>query len=148
MLRSELRRPKVAVVLVAGAATCLAAAMVTLPRDGAHLPDVARYAMEVALPKWHTTEPVNEIVYGTRGFDTFGETFLLLAAVMGVVVISRSKETRRTRLLEDVLAREEQAGLRRGAGGTGSGRASAAEQEERAEDGPGGGAPSAPPRKA
>lgn len=147
MLRSELRRPKVAVVLVAGAATCLAAAMVTLPRDGAPLPDVARYAMEVALPKWHTTEPVNEIVYGTRGFDTFGETFLLLAAVMGVVVISRSKETRRTRLLEDVLAREEQAGLRRGAGGTGSGRASAAEQEERAEDGPGGGDHTKPPEE-
>ncbi len=135
MARRELHRPKLAFVLVAGAATCLAAAMVTLPRDGARLPDVARYAMEVALPKWHTTEAVNEIVYGTRGFDTFGETFLLLAAVMGVVVISRSKETRRTTLLEDVLAREEQAGLRRGGGGTASGRASAAEQQERAEDG-------------
>ena len=31
---------------------------------------------EVALPRWGITEPVNEVVYGTRGFDTFGETFL------------------------------------------------------------------------
>src|SRR5437588_10385455 len=87
--------------------------MVTLPRDGAPLPGVARYALQIALPKWHTTEPVNEIVYGTRGFDTFGETFILLAAVVGVVVLSRSKERRRTVLLEDELGREEQSRLRR-----------------------------------
>ena len=48
------------------------------------LPAVARYAMDVALPRWGLTEPVNEVVYGTRGFDTFGETFLLLAAVVSV----------------------------------------------------------------
>ncbi|MBV8951573.1 MAG: sodium:proton antiporter [Actinobacteria bacterium] len=72
---------------------------------------MARYATEVALPLWKITEPVNEVVYGTRGFDTFGETFILLAAVVGVIVISRSKERRRTVLLEDVLAREEQAGV-------------------------------------
>ena len=45
-------------------------------------PAIARYALEIALPQWHITEPVNEVVYGTRGFDTFGETFLLLAAVV------------------------------------------------------------------
>jgi len=49
----------------------------------------------VALPTWHILEPVNEVVYGTRGFDTFGETFLLLAAVVGVVVITRGREARR-----------------------------------------------------
>ncbi|MBV8950081.1 MAG: sodium:proton antiporter, partial [Actinobacteria bacterium] len=96
MRRQEVHRPVVGLALVAALATCLAAAMVTLPRDGAPLPAVARYALDVALPKWHTTEPVNEIVYGTRGFDTFGETFILLAAVVGVIVISRSKERRRT----------------------------------------------------
>jgi multicomponent Na+:H+ antiporter subunit B len=96
--------------------------------------------MEIALPKWHTTEPVNEIVYGTRGFDTFGETFLLLAAVVGVVVISRSKERRRTVLLEDVLAREEQAGMsRRGAAGSrGSKSHSATAEHEESEESTGG----------
>ena len=73
----------------------LGAAVVGIPRDHAALPAVARYAMEVALPRWGLTEPVNEIVYGTRGFDTFGETFLLLAAVVSVVMITRSAEPRR-----------------------------------------------------
>ena len=50
--------------------------------------------MEVALPKWRHHEPVNEVVYGTRGFDTFGETFLLLAAVVGIMTITRGKEPR------------------------------------------------------
>lgn len=76
-------------------AAALATAMVGIPREHAALPAVARYAMEVALPKWGLTEPINEVVYGTRGFDTFGETFLLLAAVISVVVITRSKEPRR-----------------------------------------------------
>jgi multicomponent Na+:H+ antiporter subunit B len=139
----ELHRPKAGLVLVAALAACLGAAMFTLPRDRAPLPGVARYAMEIALPKWHTTEPVNEIVYGTRGFDTFGETFLLLAAVVGVVVISRSKERRRTVLLEDVLAREEQAGMsRRGAAGSRGSKTHSAtaehEESEESEEGPGG----------
>ncbi len=143
MARADLHRPKLGLLLVAAVATCLGAAVFTLPRDGAPLPAVARYAMEVAIPKWHTTEPVNEIVYGTRGFDTFGETFLLLAAVVGVVVISRSKERRRTVLLEDVLASEEQLGLRggRARGGQKSPESAAAEQEERADDSAG------PPRE-
>src|SRR5436853_712752 len=83
--------------------------MVTLPRDGAPLPGVARYALQIALPKWHTTEPVNEIVYGTRGFDTFGETFLLLAAVVAVTVLARGREQRHEYLGEAVAARGEQA---------------------------------------
>jgi multicomponent Na+:H+ antiporter subunit B len=82
-------------VLAAGLAVALGAAMVGLPSDHAALPAVARYAMDVALPRWGLTEPVNEIVYGTRGFDTFGETFLLLAAVVSVILITRSKEPRR-----------------------------------------------------
>ena len=47
------------------------------------------------------TEPVNEVVYGTRGFDTFGETFLLLAAVISVVLITRPREPRRGYFGED-----------------------------------------------
>jgi multicomponent Na+:H+ antiporter subunit B len=97
------------VVLVAGMAAALTAAMVTIPREHAPLPAIARYAMEVALPRWHLTEPVNEVVYGTRGFDTFGETFLLLAAVISVVVITRSREARRGYFGEERAGRREQA---------------------------------------
>jgi multicomponent Na+:H+ antiporter subunit B len=50
--------------------------------------------MTVSLPKWKLSEPVNEVVYGTRGFDTFGETFLLLAAVVSVVLLTRHREQR------------------------------------------------------
>jgi multicomponent Na+:H+ antiporter subunit B len=96
-------------VLVAGMAVALGIAVAGLPREHAPLPAVARYAMEVALPRWGLTEPVNEVVYGTRGFDTFGETFLLLAAVVSVVMITRSKEPRRGYFGESAAARQEQA---------------------------------------
>jgi multicomponent Na+:H+ antiporter subunit B len=81
-------------LLAAGMAVALGAAMAGLPDDHAPLPAVARYAMEVALPRWGLLEPVNEVVYGTRGFDTFGETFLLLSAVVSVILITRSREAR------------------------------------------------------
>ncbi len=90
-------------------AAALTAAMMTIPREHAPLPAIARYAMEVALPRWHLTEPVNEVVYGTRGFDTFGETFLLLAAVVSVIVITRSREARRGYFGEELAGRREQA---------------------------------------
>jgi multicomponent Na+:H+ antiporter subunit B len=84
----------VGLLLAAGMAVALGAAMAGLPNDHAPLPAVARYAMEVALPRWGLLEPVNEVVYGTRGFDTFGETFLLLSAVVSVILITRSREAR------------------------------------------------------
>jgi multicomponent Na+:H+ antiporter subunit B len=95
-------------LLVAGMAVALGAAMAGLPREHAALPAVARYAMEVALPRWGLTEPVNEVVYGTRGFDTFGETFLLLAAVVSVVLITRSREPRRGYFGEAAAGQREQ----------------------------------------
>jgi multicomponent Na+:H+ antiporter subunit B len=90
-------------------AAALSVAVVSIPREHAALPAVARQAMEVALPQWGLTEPVNEIVYGTRGFDTFGETFLLLAAVISVVMITRSREARRGYFGESLAAEREQA---------------------------------------
>lgn len=78
--------------LLAGAAMAgLVVAVLALPREHAPLPPIARYAVAIALPRWHTTEPVNEVVYGTRGFDTFGETFILLAAVVGIGLLTRSR---------------------------------------------------------
>jgi multicomponent Na+:H+ antiporter subunit B len=96
-------------LLAAGMAAGLAAAVLTIPREHAPLPAIARYAMLVALPRWRLTEPVNEIVYGTRGFDTFGETFLLLAAVMSVIVLTRPREPRRGYFGEEVAGAREQA---------------------------------------
>ena len=90
-----LHRPFVGLTLAAGVAGVLAVALVGLPREGAALPRIARQALDVAIPHWHTTEPVSEVVYGTRGMDTFGETFLLLAAVVSVVLLCRSREPRR-----------------------------------------------------
>jgi multicomponent Na+:H+ antiporter subunit B len=87
-------RSRVALLLVAGMAIGLAAGLLGLPREHAALPAVAREAMEIALPRWHITEPVNEVVYGSRGFDTFGETFLLLAAVVSVILLTRPRPAR------------------------------------------------------
>ena len=101
-------RVVVGAVLTAGVAAALVAALVHLPREHAMLPQVARQALEVALPGWKLLEPVNEVVYGTRGFDTFGETFLLLAAVISVVVLSRSREPRSGYFGEDVAGLREQ----------------------------------------
>lgn len=110
------RRLLAAAVLVAGLAACLAVAFLDLPREGADLPGIARDAMVQALPQWSHTEVVSVIVYGTRGFDTVGETFLLLAAVVGVVVVCRGREHRRVFLQESRLGRREQADTRRTTG--------------------------------
>jgi multicomponent Na+:H+ antiporter subunit B len=118
-------------VLAAGMAAALGTAMVGIPREHAALPAVARYAMAVALPRWGLTEPVNEVVYGTRGFDTFGETFLLLAAVISVVVITRPRESRRGYFGESLAGEREQRQTDPpDSGGTGELAARAAEHRE------------------
>jgi multicomponent Na+:H+ antiporter subunit B len=106
--RGLTRRRGWAAALAAGVALALGTALWLLPGEDAPLPAVARRALAVALPDWHLTEPVNEVVYGTRGFDTFGETFLLMAAVVGIVVLTRAREHRTERLGEqDAAAREQ-----------------------------------------
>jgi multicomponent Na+:H+ antiporter subunit B len=107
--REPRHRPWVGALLVAGVAAALGVAVAGIPREHAPLPLIARYALEIAIPRWKLTEPVNEIVYGTRGFDTFGETFLLLAAVMSVVVITRPREPRRGYFGESAAGAREQA---------------------------------------
>lgn len=124
------RRRVVAAALVVGTGACLAVAFLDLPREGADLPAIARDAMIQAFPEWHHTEVVSTLVYGTRGFDTFGETFLLLAAVVGVIVVCRGRERRRVFVQEERLGRREQAEARRAEGNRGRHRA----QAEHAED--------------
>lgn len=97
--------------LSAGVGACFAVMAIRLPRHSP-LPAIARQALVESLPRWHTTEPVNAIVYGFRGFDTFGETFILLGAVVGVLVVCRGREHRSAYLEEDRIAAEEQAATR------------------------------------
>ena len=106
--REPSHRRAAGLLLVAAVALALTVALVKLPREASPLPAIARYATTVALPQWHTSEPVNEVVYGTRGFDTFGETFLLLAAVVGTVSITRRRERRRGFIGEELAGWREQ----------------------------------------
>jgi multicomponent Na+:H+ antiporter subunit B len=103
-----MHRPRIGLLITVGVAVGFGIAVAGLPREGARLPAIARQALVSALPQWHTTEPVNEIVYGTRGMDTFGETFLLLAAVVSVVLLCRSREQRRGFIGEERAGEEEQ----------------------------------------
>jgi len=125
-------RRAIGIILVLAVGTTLAVAVLSLPREHAPLPAVARYAMQVALPDWHTTEPVNEVVYGTRGFDTFGETFLLLAAVVGIGAITRRREPRHGFIGEEMAGRRERSrlGPRGGKGDRRQGQARQAETDE------------------
>lgn len=75
-------------LLVGGFAAVVAVGFTALPDGSNALPDIARHAMAIALPRWGTTEAVSEVVYGSRAFDTFGETFLLLAAVVAVLLLA------------------------------------------------------------
>lgn len=92
--REPRHRHRLGLLLTAGTAVALAAGYLAAPREHAPLPAVARYALTTSLPDWKLLEPVNEVVYGSRGFDTFGETFLLLAAVVSVIVLTRPREAR------------------------------------------------------
>jgi multicomponent Na+:H+ antiporter subunit B len=96
-------------LIAAGMLAALSAALLSIPREHAPLPAIARYALVIALPRWKLDEPVNEIVYGTRAFDTFGETFLLLAAVVSVIVLTRPREPRRGYFGEEQAGAREQA---------------------------------------
>jgi multicomponent Na+:H+ antiporter subunit B len=132
---SPTRHRAAAAVVVAGTAAILVSAFVDLPRETADLPAIARDAMTSALPDWHDPEVVSVIVYGTRGFDTFGETFLLLAAVVGVIVVCRGREPRRVFLQEERLGRREQEETRRARGGGRRGRRREVERAENIEQG-------------
>jgi multicomponent Na+:H+ antiporter subunit B len=128
--------PRVGLTLAVAVAVAiiLAVAVAGEPDDHAPLPAMARFALATALTKWHTTEPVSGIVYGSRGFDTFGETFLLLAAVLGIGTITRGKEPRRGFIGEEVAGRHEQETVDpKMAADAGEGEARGAEEEEHSE---------------
>jgi multicomponent Na+:H+ antiporter subunit B len=133
--RTDLRwhRPALMLPLVAVTFGILLVAAIDLPRSGRPLPDIARQAMQIALPKWGTTEAVNEIVYGSRAWDTFGETFLLLAAVVSVVLLARGREPRREYVGEASAGRNEQRAADPGGGSADRDESTARDAEEREE---------------
>jgi multicomponent Na+:H+ antiporter subunit B len=104
-----LHRPALAGLLTVGVVVLLGAAVTGLPPVTAALPVIARHAMQIALPTWGQDEVVSEIVYGSRGFDTFGETFLLLAAVLSVGLLTRGREVRSEYVGEATAGGREQA---------------------------------------
>lgn len=131
-------RSVVGLLLALAVGGLLIVGLVGEPTESAALPGLSRYALRIAEPLWHTTEPVNEIVYGTRGFDTFGETFLLLAAVIAVSTVARRREARTGFIGEERLGRQEQQKSDPGGGRTGS--EEEAHQAEEGEDSGDGGA--------
>lgn len=132
--REPVHRPGLGLALAGGCFVLFVICYVPLPRETAKLPEIARYAMQIALPQWRTTEPVNEIVYGTRGFDTFGETFILLAAVISVVLLSRGREPRTEYVGESAAAQKEQQESDPGGGAQGAQQTQARAAEKAEED--------------
>ena len=141
----DLHRPIVGLALAGATVAVLVLGILDLPRAAAALPDIARHAMEIALPKWGQNEVVSEVVYGSRGWDTFGETFLLLAAVVSVVTLTRSPETRTEYVGESMAGREEQAEVdpKGGGGDSDEQESRQAEEQEEEEDKGGDVAPNA-----
>lgn len=101
-------RPWLGGLLIGGLGAVVAVGLTALPDGSNPLPYLARHAMAIALPQWGTTEVVSEVVYGSRAFDTFGETFLLLAAVVAVLLLSRGREPRSEFVGEASAGRVEQ----------------------------------------
>ncbi|MGW5241750.1 MnhB domain-containing protein [Monashia sp. NPDC004114] len=133
--RAGWHRPVVGGVLVTAVAVVLVIGMVGLPPVNAPLPQIARHAIDVALPQWGQVEVVSEIVYGTRGFDTFGETFLLLAAVVAVTTLTRPREPRAEYVGEASAGRRSQEALDPNeATDSAEQQARSAEREEESED--------------
>jgi multicomponent Na+:H+ antiporter subunit B len=128
--REPTHRPWLGALAAGGVLVGLVVAFADLPDETAALPAIARRAMVQTLPKFRTTEPVSAVVYGFRAMDTFGETFLLLAAVVSVVVLTRTREPRRGFVGEERAGEEEQRRVDRGGSDEGSMTAREAEAEE------------------
>ena len=128
--REPMHRPWLGALAAGGVLVGLVVAFADLPDETAALPAIARRAMVQTLPKFRTTEPVSAVVYGFRAMDTFGETFLLLAAVVSVVVLTRGREPRHGFVGEERAGEEEQRRVDPGGSDEGSRVAREAEAEE------------------
>lgn len=129
-------RPAVGVSLALAVGGLLAVGVTAIPRASDSLSGVARHAMETALPRWGTTEVVSEVVYGSRGWDTFGETLLLLAAVISVILLSRRREPRTEYVGEAGAGRREQRETDPGGGASSDESEARSAEEHESDDAP------------
>jgi multicomponent Na+:H+ antiporter subunit B len=128
--RADLHRWYVGLALAVLLGAVFTIGLIDVPRESARLPAIARHALAIAQPKWGTTEVVSEVVYGTRGFDTFGETILLIGAVVSVMTLTRSREGRLEYVGESEAGEREQLAQER----RGDRHADRSERAEQAEE--------------
>jgi len=77
-------------VSIAVFAAVLVAGFSGLPDFGHYHGVYGRTLSRVAVPQRHATDVVTAVNFDYRAFDTFGEEFILFAAVLGVAVVLRS----------------------------------------------------------
>jgi multicomponent Na+:H+ antiporter subunit B len=85
-------RGLLALPLAAGLLALLVWGFVGLPSFGDYKGPYGYVINRLATPQRHTTNAVSAVVFDYRGFDTMGEEFILFGAVMGVVLLLRSRE--------------------------------------------------------
>jgi len=87
------RRLRLSVFTVAAAvlAGLLFWSVAGLPDFGSYQGAYGNALNRRAVPERHTTNVVASVVFDYRGFDTLGEEFILLAAVLGVVLLLRER---------------------------------------------------------
>lgn len=76
-------------IAAAGLGALLFWSLAGLPDFGHYHWPYGRVLNELALPQRHASNTVTAIVFDYRGFDTFGEEFILFASVVGVSLLLR-----------------------------------------------------------
>jgi multicomponent Na+:H+ antiporter subunit B len=101
---SDRVRLRVFAVGVAGLLGLMLWGFTGLPDFGDYRGPYGEILNRVAVPERSTTDVVTAVNFDYRGFDTFGEEFILFAAVVGVASILRKLRGERTRRPDDDAA--------------------------------------------
>lgn len=81
--------PRAAVLIIFLTAFALAA--IDLPEFGHELGEASQYYLKSTLPDTGALSVVGAIVWSYRGYDTFGEVTILLAAVTGILLMLKEE---------------------------------------------------------
>jgi multicomponent Na+:H+ antiporter subunit B len=101
---SDRVRLRMFAVAVAGLLGLMVWGFSGLPDFGHYRGPYGEILNRVAVPERSTTDVVTAVNFDYRGFDTFGEEFILFAAVVGVASILRKLRGERTRRPDDDAA--------------------------------------------
>lgn len=87
------RRTRLWCFLISGAvlAAVFVAGMVDLPPVGHYRGPYGDVVNALSVPERHVTDAVTLVNFDVRGFDTFGEEFILFTSVMAVVLLLRTQ---------------------------------------------------------